>query len=89
MHYQITDGVLAQTLGEQVVLFHPGTERLLTLNACGTRIWSLLTEETDAEQLVSQLADEFAGPEAIIQQQTLAFLAELEGEALIRRIATQ
>jgi hypothetical protein len=85
VQYQITDGVLARTVGNTVVLFHPETERLLTLNGCGTRIWELLTEEPDTAPLLARLTGEFDGPEPQIRQQALQFLAELEAEQIIRR----
>ena len=84
MKYQIVDGVLARSVGESLVLFHPQTERLLTFNACGMRIWELLLEGRNIAQLVVQLTEEFAGP-ALIQQQTLEFLTQLESEQIIRR----
>ncbi len=83
--YQIVDGVLARSVGESLVLFHPQTERLLTFNACGMRIWELLLEGRNIAQLVVQLTEEFAGPAALIQQQTLEFLTQLESEQIIRR----
>jgi hypothetical protein len=85
MQYQIVDGVLARSVGESLVLFHPETERLLTLNACGTRIWELLLEGRNVAQIVVQLTEEFAGPAALIQGQMLEFLAQLESEQIIRR----
>jgi hypothetical protein len=85
VQYQITDGVLARTVGDAVVLFHPETERLLTLNGPATRIWELLTEEANTAQLLARLSGEFDGPEPLIQQQALQFLSELEAEQIIRR----
>jgi hypothetical protein len=83
--YQITDGVLARTVGDAVVLFHPETERLFTLNGSATRIWELLSEESNTAQMLARLTVEFEGPESLIQQQALQFLSELEAEQIIRR----
>ena len=83
-HYQVVDGVLARPVDDTIVLFQPETERLLTLNACGARIWNLLTEGADVAQIIAQLAEEFEGPESMIQQQTVEFLAQLQGEEIIR-----
>jgi hypothetical protein len=82
--YQIAEGILARSVGENVVLFHPWTERLLTLNAPAGRIWTLLAEETSTAHLIARLADEYAGSPALIAQQTLEFLAELEREKILR-----
>jgi hypothetical protein len=86
MQYQIVDGVLARSVGSSLVLLHPETERLLTLNACGARIWELLLEGRHVAQIVVQLTEEFAAPAALIQQQTLEFLTQLASEQIIRRM---
>jgi len=85
MEYQVTEGILARSVGEHVVLFHPETERLLTLNPWGARIWTLLTLDADALTIISRLAEEFSGEKGVIEQQTLEFLVYLDGEELIRR----
>jgi hypothetical protein len=87
MQFQIADEVLARPVGESLVLFHPTTERLLTLNASGARIWELLSEGVDAGQLVDRLADEFEGHESVIRQEVMEFLSQLESEQVIRPAA--
>jgi hypothetical protein len=86
MHYQIEDGVLARSVGDTVVLFHPETERLLTLHATGTRIWELLTEETDAERIIARLVNEFEGPTSLVEQQVVDFLVQLAKEQVVRQV---
>jgi hypothetical protein len=85
VQYQIESDVLARPIEESLVLFHPGTERLMTLNECGARIWELLSVEPDAERIIARLLQEFDGVEAEIRQQVLEFLAQLQRERLIRR----
>ena len=87
MEHQIVEGVLARSVGDSLVLFHPGTERLLTLNACGARVWELLVACGNASQIIDRLTGEFAGPEPLIRQQVLEFLAHLEAEQITRRVA--
>jgi Coenzyme PQQ synthesis protein D (PqqD) len=84
MSYQIMDDVLARSLGDAVVLFQPETERLLTLNESGSRIWELLSERASTAQIIAQLCEEYAGPEHVIQQEVQEFLLKLERERLIR-----
>jgi len=86
-HYRILDEILAQPLGDTLVLFHPETERLLSLNASATRIWALLAEEASLERIVDRLVDEFDCPMALIQKQASEFLSQLEREQIIRRAA--
>jgi hypothetical protein len=81
---EIAEDVLARAIGDSLVLFHPVTERLVTLNASGRHIWEMLSECGDAAQLITQLADQFNGLQADIQQQTLEFLTQLESEQMIR-----
>ena len=53
--YRIAEGVLARSVGETLVLFHPETERLVTLNRTGTRIWECLSEGDDPEAIIRRL----------------------------------
>jgi hypothetical protein len=85
IQYRIEEGVLARPVGDTVVLFHPQTERLLTLHDSGTRIWELLPECVNAAEIVNRLTEEFEGPEALIRQQVIEFLSQLEGERIVRR----
>jgi hypothetical protein len=87
LHYQITEGVLARSVGDAMVLFQPETERLLTLNGTGSRIWDRLSYGDSAAQIVDLLVEEYDGSVSLIRQQTLEFLAQLEGEKVIRRHA--
>ncbi len=87
IEHRIADGVLARSVGDSLVLFHPGTERLLTLNACGARVWELLVEYGNSSQIIDRLAGEFAGPEPLIRQQVLEFLSQLEAEQITRPVA--
>jgi hypothetical protein len=85
MRYQITEDVLARSVGGELVLLHPETERLVSLNATGGRIWELLPEEPDPEGIVARLTAEYDGSEPEIREEVLAFLSQLESEQLIRR----
>jgi Coenzyme PQQ synthesis protein D (PqqD) len=85
IRYHIVDGVLARPVGDMVVLFHPETERLLTLHDSGPRIWELLSEEASASRIVARLMDEFDGPGSLIEQQVLEFLEQLKQERIIRQ----
>jgi hypothetical protein len=84
VQHRIADGVLARTVGESVVLFNSETERLLSLNACGSRIWQLLSEGTSDREIIERLVEEFDGVSSQIERETCLFLAELEAERLIQ-----
>lgn len=85
MSYQIVDDVLARPLGDAVVLFQPETERLLTLNESGSRIWELLSEKATTAEITARLCEAYSAPEHVIQQEIQEFLLRLESERLIRR----
>jgi hypothetical protein len=85
VHYRIVSDLLARPVGDSILLFHPGTERLLRLGGSGIRVWELLSEEGDAERIIARLCDEFEGSEPFIQQQVMEFLSQLEAEQIICR----
>jgi hypothetical protein len=85
--FRVAEGVLARTVGETLVLFHPETERLVTLNRTGTRIWECLSEGDDPEKIIARMLVEYEGAENLIRAQIADFLSHLEGEKLISRSA--
>ena len=56
--YRITEGILAQPVGDGLLLLHPQTERLVSLNGSGARIWELLCQGASREGIPLQLAEE-------------------------------
>lgn len=87
MRYCVTDEVLARMVGQSMVLFHPETERLVTLNACGSRIWQLLTEGASWQEITVRLEEEFDGPRDQIEREAGDFLSELAAEQLVRAVS--
>jgi hypothetical protein len=85
--FRVVEGVLARSVGETLVLFHPETERLVTLNRTGTRIWECLSEGDDPEAIITRMLTEYDGAENLIRAQISEFISHLEGEKLIRRDA--
>ena len=82
--YRIEEEVLARPVGDSLVLFNAKTERLLTLNACGSRIWQLLSEGRSDHEVLERLMEEFDGPSTQIEREACQFIAELAAEQLIR-----
>lgn len=85
MQYRVVDGVLARSVGDAVILFHPETERILSVRGSGIRVWELLCENGELARLIARLTEEYAGPAPIIQEETRQFLAQLESEQVIRK----
>ena len=84
IRYEIEEAVLARSVGDTLVLFNPNTERLLTLNGCGSRIWQLLSEGASDPEIIERLIAEFDAPSSQIEQEAHRFLSELRAEQLIR-----
>jgi hypothetical protein len=65
-HFQIMSGVLAQQLGEELIIIHPKTDRIFLLNQTARNIWELLAENSDPSEVTKILSKEFAKDEAEI-----------------------
>jgi hypothetical protein len=83
MRYRVVEGVLARSVGEELVLLHPETERVMTLNGCGAQIWKMLADGMETEPIVARLQEEFSGPGELIRREALEFLSELRAQQLI------
>jgi hypothetical protein len=77
--------VVARTLPDGAVLFHPGTEVYFGLNESGTLIWSVLgSAGADDESLIGALAARWPDvPRAQLEADALALLAELSARGLV------
>ena len=85
VQYCVSDGVLARSVGDTVILFHPESERLFSLHETGVRIWQIMAEQPEVDQIVARLIEEYEGSGIEIQQQVIEFLSKLEAERIIRR----
>ena len=52
--------VIFRRLGEDVVLFHLGTDRFYELNKTAARFWELLSQGLDYSEVRVRMLDEFA-----------------------------
>jgi hypothetical protein len=75
--------VIARRLDRAGVLVHLTTNRIFELNETGIRIWELLSEQKDVDQIVEQLVDEFEvdGQEAARELEN--FLLRFRDEGLV------
>lgn len=76
--------VVASRIGAELVLVHLGTDRILSLNRTGARIWELVTAGSDPEDLRRRLLDEFDGTPAELEGEIGRFLGALREQDLIR-----
>lgn len=62
--------------GEAVVVL-PGQGRVKVLNEVGARVWELADGSRSVAEIIEILAGEYAADPAVIEQDVLAFLAQL------------
>ena len=80
----ISDDVLVQEVGDEVVLLDLASERYFGLDEIGTRIWELLPERQDLADVHRSLCDEFEALPALIQHDLLALIRQLSEAGLVR-----
>jgi hypothetical protein len=76
-------GVIAKRLDEVAVLVDVSTNRIFELNHTGARVWELMGEGFDSEQIVRRLVDEFDADLPIVAREVDSLLGRLRMEGLI------
>jgi hypothetical protein len=75
--------VVAQRLGDEIVLVHMNTDRIFVLNRTGARLWELLCEQFDQEAIRRRLVSEFDVDEAQVAGEVDELLRALMKEQMI------
>jgi hypothetical protein len=75
--------VIAKRLDETSVLVHIPTNRIFELNETGTRVWEMIGESLNRDQIVRRLADEFDVEEARAAGEVNELLTRLRNEGLL------
>jgi len=75
--------VIAKRLDKATVLVDVPTSRIFELNETGTRIWELLGEGLDADNIMRHLVDEFEVEQAQAENEVKKLLASLRAEGLL------
>jgi hypothetical protein len=75
--------VVAQRLGDEIVLVHMNTDRIFVLNRTGARLWELLCEQLDREAIRQRLVSEFDVDEAQVVGEVDDLLRALMNEHMI------
>lgn len=76
-------GVLAQTLGEEVVLLDANRGVYFSLNPTGARAWQLLSEGESLDRIRAVLVEEFDVPAEVLEADLQALFADLTESQLI------
>lgn len=75
-------GVVARDMGSAAVLIHLETNRIFELNATGARVWAMIQQALNRDEIVAQLGREFTGATDIAETVD-SLVAELARERLI------
>jgi len=75
--------VIARRLDNATVVVDVPTSRIFELNETGTRIWELLGEGLDADNIMRHLVDEFEIEQAQAENELKKLLALLRTEGLL------
>ena len=75
--------VLARRMPGGTVLVHLESNRIFELNETGARVWELISEGLERDQVVQRLVQEFAVDATRASSELDALVADLEREGLL------
>jgi len=75
--------VISKRLDQTSVLVHIPTNRIFELNETGSRVWEMIGENLNADQIVRRLVDEFEVEEAQAAGEVTELLTRLRDEGLL------
>jgi hypothetical protein len=81
--FQISSEAVANRMGEGVVLVHVGTDRIFELNSTAARIWDLVADGRDREEIQTMISEEYGISKELAAQQTEELLSSLISEKII------
>ena len=76
-------GIIAKRLDEVAVLVDVSTNRIFELNHTGARVWELMGEGFDKQQIVHHLVHEFDADLPIVASEVDNLLEQLRMEGLL------
>ena len=84
MTITISKDVLAQELAGETVLLDLASESYFGLDSVGTRVWQLLGEGAEQEQVVAALLEEYEVERAVLERDITDLLGRLAEAGLIQ-----
>ncbi len=79
----VSDEVLAQEVSGEMVLLDLKSEQYLGLNEVGTRIWQLLQEHSDLDNVFKILLDEYDVEEALLKSDLNKLINDMEEAGIV------
>ncbi len=83
-HYRISEQVLTQPVGGDVVLFDPDTERYFGLNESAALVWNLLSNDATKDEVVDAFQERFHLTTPQAERDLEALFHQLTAENLIQ-----
>jgi hypothetical protein len=83
MRYRISTEAVSNRLGENTVLVHLKTDRILELNRTASRLWELISAGLDRSQIQATMIQEFDVSEPVLTREIDATLGSLQSENFI------
>jgi len=81
--FRPSSDAVVELLDGEIVLVHMKTDRILSLNATGTRIWQLLSAGLEVREIRERLLEEFEVVEQTLKADVDDLLEALRRERLI------
>jgi hypothetical protein len=81
--FRINSDVVSRQMGNELVLVHLGTDRILSLNTTGARLWDLLKAGCSRDQIQAQLLQEFDVDETTLHAEIDSLISQMLSEELI------
>ena len=83
IRYRISTEAVSNRLGENTVLVHLKTDRILELNRTASRLWELISAGLDRSQIQAAMLQEFDVSEAQLTEEIETTLTSLQSENFI------
>lgn len=83
MRYRISGDSLTATLSDGAVLLNLHSKRYFSLNETGTRVWGLLEQNAELDDIVRTLTAKYDVAESDARREVMALVAELLAEGLV------
>lgn len=81
--YRRRPNVMSAVINDELVMMSVETGQYFNLNTVGAQIWRLLESPQSLNAIVAALVDGYDAPEAVIREETRAFLARLEAQDMV------
>lgn len=87
--FLLSDQLLVQPVGNEMVILDPETGNYFTLDAIGTRMIELFREEGQMNQTAARVAEEFDASVATIQADLEKLLQQMAAHGLAEQVSEQ